>query len=313
MKSQTYIGIDISKNFFDLHSLPDGQGHHFEYDRKGIQQCLKMLKSSKPKLIVMEATGGYEVQLVCRLQTAGFAVAAVNPRRVRDFAKATGQLATTDKIAARNIAQFAATLQPPAQDLVDENTRIIRALVARRHQLVRMHTAESNRMEHAMDKQIARSIKVVLKAIEDEVARVEQQIRQRIERMPELKQKAEQIDSVPGVGETTASMLVSELPELGRLNRRQIAALVGVAPINRDSGQFRGKRMTGGGRRDIRARLYMPTLAATRHNPVIRRFYLGLIARGKTKMVAVVAAMRKLLTILNTMVATNQYWNPNIA
>lgn len=313
MKSQTYIGIDISKNFFDLHSLPDGQDHHFEYDRKGIQQCLKMLKSSKPKLIVMEATGGYEVQLVCRLQTAGFAVAAVNPRRVRDFAKATGQLATTDKIAAMNIAQFAATLQPPAQDLVDENTRIMRALVARRHQLVRMHTAESNRMEHAMDKQIARSIKVVLKTIEDEVARVEHQIRQRIERMPELKQKAEQIDSVPGVGETTASMLVSELPELGRLNRRQIAALVGVAPINRDSGQFRGKRMTGGGRRDVRARLYMPTLAATRHNPVIRRFYLGLIARGKTKMVAVVAAMRKLLTILNTMLATNQYWNPNIA
>jgi transposase len=312
MKSQTYIGIDISKKFFDLHSLPDGQGQHFEYDRKGIQQCLKMLKSSKPKLIVMEATGGYEVQLVCRLQTAGFAVAAVNPRRVRDFAKATGQLATTDKIAARNIAQFAATLQPPAKDLVDENTRIMRALVARRHQLVRMHTAESNRMEHAMDKQITRSIKVVLKAIEDEVARVERQIRQRIERMPELKQKAEQIDSVPGVGETTASMLVSELPELGRLNRRQIAALVGVAPINRDSGQFRGKCMTGGGRRDIRARLYMPTLAATRHNPVIRRFYLGLIARGKTKMVAVVAAMRKLLTILNTMVSKNQCWNPNI-
>jgi transposase len=204
-------------------------------------------------------------------------------------------------------------LQPPAQEVVDEQTRTMKALVARRHQLVQMHTAENNRLEHARDKAIKRSIRAILDTIERQMNTVERQIRDHMDSQSELKQKTERLKSVPGVGETTASLLVTELPELGRLNRREIAALVGVAPINRDSGTYRGKRRTGGGRRDLRARLFMPTLVAARHNPVIRRFYQRLVEQGKAKMVALIAAMRKLLTILNVMLKKNEDWNPKIA
>ena len=176
-----------------------------------------------------------------------------------------------------------------------------------------MHTAETNRMEHAHDKAIVRSIQAILKIIKRQMDKVEQQVRDHIASRPKLQEKTQQLESVPGIGETTASLLVTELPELGRLNRRQIAALVGVAPINRDSGTYRGKRMTGGGRRDLRARLFMPTLVATRHNPVIQRFYQRLLQKGKAKMTAVIAAMRKLLTILNTMLKKNETWNPKTA
>ena len=189
----------------------------------------------------------------------------------------------------------------------------MKALVARRHQLVQMHTAETNRLEHARDKAIVQSIRTILQTLERQMDKVEQQIRDQIDHMPELKQKTQQLESVPGIGETTASLLVTELPELGRLNRRQIAALVGVAPINRDSGTYRGKRMTGGGRRHLRARLFMPTLVAVRHNPVIHTFYQRLLRQGKTKMVALIAAMRKLLTILNTMLKKNETWKPRTA
>jgi transposase len=196
--------------------------------------------------------------------------------------------------------------------VVDEQTRTMKALVARRHQLVQMHTAENNRLEHACDKAIKRSIRAILQTIERQMDKVEKQIRDHIDSLPELRQKTKRLASVPGIGETTASLLVTDLPELGRLNRRQIAALVGVAPINRDSGTYRGKRMTGGGRRDLRARLFMPTLVAVRHNPVIRRFYQRLVEQGKAKMVALIAAMRKLLTILNLMLKKNEDWNPRI-
>lgn len=224
-----------------------------------------------------------------------------------------GQIAKTDKIDARLIARFASTVEPPAKDVLDTKARQLKALVARRDQLVGMHVAESNRMEHAADKDIIRSIEAVLKTIERQIVQVDGQIAEHIVQDPQLKRKADIVDSAPGIARTTASMLVTRLPELGLLNRRRIAALVGVAPMNRDSGTFKGKRMTGGGRHRIRTALYMPTLAAIRHNPVIREFYNRLLGRGKTKMTAVIAAMRKLLTILNTMVAKNQCWNPNIA
>jgi len=176
-----------------------------------------------------------------------------------------------------------------------------------------MHTAETNRIEHAHDKAVARSIRAILKTIEKQIENVDRQIRDHIDNNAELKRKTEQLESVPGIGETTASLLVTELPELGRLNRRQIAALVGVAPINRDSGTYRGKRMTGGGRCHLRARLFMPTLVAARHNPTIQSFYQRLIKNGKTKMTALIAAMRKLLTILNVMLKKNETWKPKNA
>lgn len=310
---ENYVGIDISKRYFDLHCLPKGKQHQFENNQKGIDQCSRLLTGMKVNLVVMESTGGYETALACELQAAGIPVAVVNPRQVRDFARAIGQIAKTDKIDAKVIAQFACKVRPPAKGVLDDKARQLKNLVARRNQLVQMHVAESNRMEHAVDKSIVRSIKAILKVIERQIADVDKKITEQINHDEQLRRKAEIVDSAPGIGDTTASMLVTDLPELGTLGRRQIAALVGVAPMNRDSGVFRGRRMTCGGRSRVRSGLYMPTLAAIRHNPVIRQFYQRLLFMGKTKMAAVIAAMRKLLTILNTMVAKNEIWNPKIA
>ena len=306
------IGIDVAKQYFDLHSLKTGQDRRMDNSTDGIRQCVAVCNEIRPKLIVMEATGGYELTLAGTLQAEGLAVAVVNPRRIRDFARAAGQIAKTDKLDARIIAQFGATLEPMPTERINQNTQKLKALVARRSQLVGLHTAESNRLEHADGKEIQRSIAAVLKVIEAQLKAVDRQINEHIQNTPELQQRAETIDSVPGIGPTTAQMLVTELPELGRLNRRQIAALVGVAPMARDSGTFRGKRMTGGGRKEIRSRLFMPTLVAVRHNPILKAYYIRLISRGKCKMVALVAVMRKLICILNTMTKNNQMWNPNL-
>jgi transposase len=306
------VGVDISKRTFDVHILKNSKDLHFDYNDEQIKEFLKILTQVKPELIVMEATGGYERKLASQLQAAGWPVAIVNPRRIRDFAKATGRMAKTDKIDAGIIARFGEMLKPPPKDVMDDNALKMKALIARRNQLIGIRTAENNRMEHADDKVISRSIKTIVKAIEKEIEKVDKQISDHIDKMPELKQNAELLKSVPGIGDTTASMLVVELPELGIANKKQIAALVGVAPMNRDSGMFKGKRMTGGGRRNIRARLFMPTLVAIKHNPVIRKFYLTLLEKGKAKMTAVVAAMRKLLVILNTMIRNNQKWRPKI-
>ena len=306
------MGIDVAKQVFDLHSLKTGQDRRMENSTEGIRQCVALCNTLRPELIVMGATGGYELTLAATLQAEGFAVSVVNPRRIRDFARAAGQIAKTDKLDARIIAQFAATMDPMPTERINENTQKLKALVARRSQLVGLHTAESNRLEHADSKAIQRSIAAVLKVIEAQLKTIDRQIKEHIQNTPELRQRSEILDSAPGVGPTTAHMLVTELPELGRLNRRQIAALVGVAPMARDSGTFRGKRMTGGGRKEIRSRLFMPTLAAVRHNPILRAYYTRLIRRGKCKMVALVAVMRKLICILNTMIKNNQLWNPNL-
>jgi transposase len=249
--------------------------------------------------------------LVAELHAAKLPVAVVNPCRIRNFARANGQLAKTDKLDATVIAMFADRMRPPRQQQIDRNSRLMKAMVARRHQLIGIRTAENNRLEHALDKVIARSINRMLKTIDREIEKIEIEIQEQLASMPELENKAQIIHSAPGIGQTTATMLVTEMPELGLLNRRQIAMLIGTAPINRDSGTFRGKRMTGGGRRNVRSRLFMPTLVAIRHNPPIRRFYQHLLAKGKAKMTAIIACMRKLITILNTMVAKNEAWNPN--
>lgn len=313
MKNETHAGIDVAKRFFDVHVLETQEQRHFEMSESQIEACVAFLSARKPTRIVLEATGGYELDLLGALQAAGLSVAMVNPRRIRDFARAAGKIAKTDRLDARIIALYGATLEPAATRCLEGHTQVLKALVARRKQLLEMRTAESNRREHARDKAIGRSIAAVIKTIDREIEKVEKQIQDHIDQTPEMKHKAELLKSVPGIGETTASMLVVELPELGQATKREIAALVGVAPMNRDSGAFRGKRMTGGGRRDVRARLFMPTLVAIRHNPVIRRFYQRLVEQGKAKMTAVVAAMRKLVVILNTMVKNNQPWQADLS
>ena len=307
------IGIDVAKHKFDLHDLEARQSRQWENTPDGIRQCVAFCNDAPPELVVMEATGGYETALAATLQAEGFAVAVVNPRRIRDFAKAVGQMAKTDKLDARIIAQYGATLTPMPTEQINDNARKMKALVARRHQLVQLYSAENNRMEHAVDKEIRKSIKALTDVLEKQIERMDKQLKDQIDQQPELKQKAESLKSIPGIGETTACMLVTELPELGQFNRRQIAALVGVAPMNRDSGTFQGKRMTGGGRKRIRSRLFMPTLVAVYHNPVLKKYYRMLIdQKGKSKMVAVMAAMRKLLCIMNTMLKNNQQWQSKV-
>jgi len=307
------IGIDVSKAKLDVHVLKDKKDIQFDNSAEGIKGCIELCRAVKPELIAMEATGGYEYFVAAKLCAEGFAVAVVNPRMVRDFARALGKTAKTDKIDAMVIARFAANCQPLPQNRVSDNSRKLKALTARRQQLLDIRISESNRMEHAIDREIRRSIEKVIKIIESEIESVDRQIREHIDNMPQLKGKTEKLRSVPGIGDTTAAMLVSELPELGTFNRREIAALVGVAPMNRDSGTFRGKRMTGGGRRDVRNRLFMPTLVAIRHNPVLKKYYQRLVNKEcKTKMVAIIAAMRKLLCIMNAMLKNNQQWEPKI-
>jgi len=215
-----HVGIDISKKFFDLHILEESKDMHFEYTTEQIKQCVKLLLNNNVELIVMEATGGYELELACALQAAGLAIAIVNPRWIRDFAKAAGKMAKTDKLDAAIIALYGATLEPPKKVIIDANACKLKALVARRNQLVTMRSSENNRMEHSRDKEIARSIKTVVKTIEREIEKVEKEIENHIQQRPELKQKAELLKSVPGIGQTTASMLVTELPELGNANKK---------------------------------------------------------------------------------------------
>lgn len=307
------VGIDIAKYSFDLHLLPEGKTAHYGNDTQGIQQCRQFLLQVRPERIVLEATGGYELALTLELQTAALPVIVVNPRRVREYARSQGRLAKTDQIDARILAEFAQSPRVQVRELPDAHGRHRRELLARKRQLVETHVAERNRLEHAAERTVVHSIRRILLVVEKEIAKLDKQIAARIAADPQLQRKAEICDSTPGIATATAAVLVTELPELGRVNRREIATLVGLAPMNRDSGQFRGKRTTGGGRVRVRNALYMPMLTVIRCNPVIRPFYLRLLDHGKPKMTALVAAMRKLLTILNTMIKNNQLWNPKIA
>jgi len=306
------VGIDISKHHFDLYLLPEGKAAHYSNDAEGIQQCCRFLAEVRPERIVLEATGGYELALTLALQTAALPVIVVNPRRVREYARSQGRLAKTDQIDARMIAEFGQSPRVPVRELPDAQGRQRMEWLARKRQLVEMHVAESNRLEHATDPLVVRGIRRMLTMAEQEIAKIDKQIAGAIAADPQLQRKAEICDSAPGIAAATAAVLVTELPELGRVNRREIASLVGLAPLNRDSGQFRGQRTTGGGRVRIRNALYMPMLTVIRCNPVIRRFYQRLLANGKSKMTALIAAMRKLLTILNALIKKDELWNPQL-
>lgn len=307
----TYVGIDVSKAHLDVAVLPLNQSWQVSYDPGGVNQLLERLLELAPALVVLEATGGLEIPLVGTLATAQLPLVVVNPRQVRDFAKAVGKLAKTDTLDAWVLARFGEATQPELRPLADTQTQELKALVSRRRQVVEMLVAEKNRGRRAIPA-VQRRITRHVAVLEQELAELDQDLEQTLRQTPLWREQEDLLRSVPGVGPTLAATLIAELPELGSLDRRRIAALVGVAPLNRDSGTLRGKRTTWGGRASLRAALYMSTLVATRCNPVIRAFYQRLCAAGKPKKVALTAGMRKLLTILNAMVKHGRSWNPQL-
>jgi len=303
-----FVGIDVSKDTLDVATYSSGQKWHFPNNGAGINQVIQVLNGLIPALVVMEATGGYEIPVAYALHRAGIPCAIVNPREVRDFAKATKKLAKTDTIDARVLAHFASAIKPEPRPLSDEQTQELEAILTRRRQVIKMITAERNRL-HMARKPVIEAIKSHIDYLEKELSRIDTDLRGRIEESPVQREKYELLQSVPGVGPNLSATLLIELPELGNLNRRQIAALVGVAPLNHDSGTMRGKRSPWGGRPQVRAVLYMAALVAARFNPIISQFYTRLCAMGKAKKVALVACMRKLLTILNSMLKHHVPWH----
>ena len=304
-----FVGIDVSKDHLDVAVRPAGEAWQVSHDPQGINSLTERLRELAPRLVVVEATGGMEMALTGELAAAGLPVAVVNPRHVRDFARAAGQLAKTDSLDAHVLAHFAEAMQPKPRDLPDASAQELRALVARRRQLVEMTTAEKNRMRTATPR-VRTKVQEHVRWLEDSLKELDKDLADSIRSSPMWRTKEKLLRSTPGVGPILSMTLLSDLPELGVLNRGEIAALVGVAPFNRDSGTLRGKRKVWGGRSQVRAVLYMATLVATRFNPVLRDFYQRLCAAGKPKKVAITACMRKLLTILNAMVKHHRHWNP---
>jgi transposase len=304
---QDYFGIDVSKDTLDVASYTGRKQWQFSNDDTGICQLVEALNKSVPALVVIESTGGYETPVAYALQKAGINCAVVNPREVRDFAKATKKLAKTDTIDARVLAHFASAIKPDPRLLSNEHAQELESILARRRQVIEMLTAEKNRL-HLARKPVIDSIQSHIAFMEKELQQTDLDLKGRIEESPIQREKYNLLQSVPGVGPNLAATVLIDLPELGSLTNKQIAALVGVAPFNHDSGTRRGKRGTWGGRPHVRSGLYMSTLVASRFNPVIRDFYKRLCEAGKPKKVALVACMRKLLTILNAMLKHHMPW-----
>jgi transposase len=307
---RTFVGLDVAKDRLDVHVRPTGASVAVAYDEAGLRELLARLRALRPTLIVLEATGGYEVAVAAALAHAGLPVAVVNPRQIRDFARATGQLAKTDALDAQVIARFAETVQPAARPLATEEAQALGELVARRRQLVDMLGAEQNRRRQAHDRGLQKRITAHVSWLSRALEELEEEITRLIRASPVWREKENLLTSVPGIGDVTAHSLIAELPELGQLSRRRIAALVGLAPLNRDSGHWRGRRMIGGGRPVVRRALFMATLVAIRYNPTIGAMYRRLTGAGRPKKVAVIAAMRKLVTILNAMLRDERSWQP---
>jgi len=311
-EERVYVGIDVSKAWLDIAVEPAGQYWRSENNPQGIRQLEGRLGGLALKIIVVEATGGYEAKLVECLAEAQLPVARVNPGRVRRFAQGLNWLAKTDKIDARLLARFGEKANPRLTKLPSEHERRLAALVKRRKQVLEMLVSEHNRLENA-DPQVSPYIQDTMTVLQKQVDQLDQAIEALIEDTPDLKGKHALLVTVPGVGPVTASTLTSQLPELGSCDRKEIAALVGLAPFSQDGGRKRGRRAIKGGRPAIRSVLYMATLASIRFNPLIRRFYSRLIGNGKEAKVAIVACMRKLLTILNAMIRAQQPWKPDLA
>lgn len=307
MSQEIYIGVDISKENLDVTTNTGIKKWRVHNDADGIGKAITLLLGQSPVLVVFEATGGLELPFWHALTEAGINAAPINPRQIRDFAKAKGVLAKTDTIDAQVIAQYAQAMNPHPQTFPD--TQELKEMIARRSQIIEMITAEKNRLKAARRTRIQQDIKVNIEWLKSRLDGVDKDLGKAIQSNPEWRQKYELLESTPGIGSTTAISLVAGFAELGKLNRHQIAALAGVAPFNRDSGAMRGKRMVWGGRPRVRRALYMATLVATRWNPAIKVFYQRLCAAGKAKKVALTACMRKLLLILNSMLKHNKSWS----
>ena len=308
----TFVGIDVSKARLDVALHPTGATHSVANDANGIKTLVEQLRAVKPLLVVLEATGGIERAVVRALVAAELPVTVTNPRQVRDFAKATGQLAKTDVLDAQILARFAEAVRPALRPLPDEITLELRALIGRRRQITEMLTAEKNRLSRA-PRRVQKRIEAHIRWLQSELERADEDLDQTIRQSPVWREQEDLLKSVPGIGPVVSRTVLAELPELGNLNRKQIAALVGVAPLNWDSGLLRGRRAVWGGRSHVRTALYMAALTASRRNPVIRDFYKRLRAAGKAPNVALVACMRKLLVILNAMIRHRVPWRPVIA
>jgi transposase len=306
-----YVGIDVSINQLDIAVRPAGDTWSMPNDASGITEVVQGLAQLHPALVVLEATGGLQMPLAAALATAGLPLAMVNPRQVRDFARATGRLAKTDRLDAQVLAHFAEAVRPTPYPLPDVQTQELTALLTRRHQVVEMLTAEKNRLRTTRES-VRRRVQDHIRWLEQESADLDDDLERTLRESPLWREKDNLLRSVPGIGRVVSITLLADLPELGTLSRHQIAALVGVAPLNRDSGRFRGKRMVWGGRARVRAALYRAALTASQHNPIIKAFYHRLREAGKARKVALTACMRKLLIILNSMVKHRQTWNPDI-
>jgi transposase len=307
-----FVGIDVSQAHLDVAVRPGDSTWQIPNDQEGVAGLAARLQELAPDLVVLESTGGYELAAVTGLLVAGLPVVVANPRQVRDFAKAVGKLAKTDAIDARVLAHYAAAVQPPVRALPDEAAREFAALVARRRQLVEMHVAEQNRLR-GLPRRLQGQVRDHLAALARYIAELDRDLEDLVRSSPIWAAKDELLRSTKGVGPVLSLTLLAELPELGALDRKAIAALVGVAPLNRDSGTRRGKRTCWGGRAAVRSTLYMATLSATRHNPAIRRFYQRLQAAGKSKKVALTACAHKLLLVLNALIKNQTPWDPTFA
>jgi transposase len=308
MDPATYIGIDVAKAQLDVAVRPGGEQWVTTTDPASLEDLVGRLQALAPELIVLEATGGREGPAVAALAAAGLPVAVVNPRQVRDFARAIGQLAKTDVLDAQVLAQFAQVIHPTPRPLPDAQAQELTALVARRRQLIQMHTAERQRLDTALPR-LRAQIQRHLAWLEAELADLDQTLHDQVQASPVWRARENLLRSVPGIGPTTALTLLAELPELGQLDRKSIAALVGVAPLSCESGTWRGRRIVWGGRARVRTALSMATLVASRHNSRIAAFYGRLCAAGKPKKVALIACMHKLLTILNAIVRQATPWS----
>lgn len=305
---ELFVGIDVSKTRLDTDCTPDSRSYSVANSDDGVASLVEHLKELDPTLIVLEATGGFEAPAVAALAEAGLPIVVANPRNIRAFARATGRLAKTDALDAKVLAEFAMIIKPKIRDLPDAMNTELKALSTRRRQLIEMLIAEGNRLSTA-PKAVRPNIEAHVNWLKSELKKLDSDISSFIKNNAFYQEKDQLLKSAPGIGPVISTMLLSELPELGTLNRKQISALVGVAPFNRDSGKFRGKRRVYGGRANVRTALYMGALVATRHNPVIKEFYARLIEAGKPTKVALVACARKLLTILNSMVKHQRTWH----
>jgi transposase len=302
------VGIDVSKDQLDVAVRPSGEVFAVLRNAAGLEQLAARLLESKPRLVALEATGGFETIAAATLASAGLPIVVVNPAQIRAFAKAIGERAKTDPIDAAVIAHFAEATNPPVRPLPDEATRLLAELVARRRQIVEMMAAEGQRERRLINKRLKKSILRLRKVMEQELAGLDGEIDEAVRGSPVWREKEDLLASVPGIGPVIARTLIAELPELGTLGRKQIAALAGLAPFTRQSGRWRGHSFIGGGRTVVRTALFMGALVAKRHNPVLKAFYDRLLAAGKPKMVALVAVARKLLTILNAILRDHQPW-----